>query len=78
MIEESDDTLTESLEHGVAHRTENFRARFNWPTSAMSLQVLPAIEPTKVDTSPSSEMEVMKELGFLKKYKEASAKALTS
>lgn len=43
----------------------------------MGLPVIPASGPTQVDTNPPSEIEVMREIGFLRSYEATGPERLS-
>lgn len=48
---------------------KQFRKHFRWPAATVAIPVMHTNETIKVDTSPSSEIEAIVEIGFLKWYK---------
>lgn len=55
-----------SLIHSQVRRPE--RWKFSWLTATVGLPLMPAIVPMQGDVNSPSEMEVIREMGFLKRY----------
>lgn len=64
------------LIHHQERRLELFGELFSWFNSTVNFALVPASEPIKVDTKPSSEMHVNKGIGFLERYEAAGSNGM--
>lgn len=76
MVEESDDTLIHCQERGRQRWTENFRVLFSWPKATAYLPLMPTNKSMQMDANAPSEMEVIRELESLKRYKAGGTSGL--
>lgn len=68
VIMESNGTLIHSQDRRVAHWTEHNREQFSWLTATVVLSLMPPRGPLEADTSPPSEMEMIREIDFPKTF----------
>lgn len=71
VIRESDGILVCSQDCLPGYWREKFRAYFSWPAAKMGFSLRPKSEPIQVDTSPPSETEISRTIGFFETYKAA-------
>lgn len=68
MTKESVDSLIHSQERPMRWK-ENFKKRFSWLNTKVDILLSPVIEIMRVNTAPPSEMGVIRETSFSKRYK---------
>lgn len=78
MTGKSDGTLIHPEQRRMSRWEEHVRKQFSWPTATPGNPFMSASESLQVDTSPSSEMEIAREICFLKKLKATSPDGLSS
>lgn len=71
-MRKSDGTLIRYHDLRLARWSDHLRAQFSRLTATVGLPLMSTGEQMPVDTSPPSEMELMRETGFVKSYKAAS------
>lgn len=67
VIKQSDDSVI----HFQEHRLGPWVGQFGYSAMTLDLPLMPTSESLQIDTSPPSEMEVIRELGFLERPKAA-------
>lgn len=77
MLEKSNGTLIHSQKRGLAIWAEHFKEQFIWPIATVGLSLFPVNELMQVDTGPPFEIEVIREIGFLQRYKAAGPGGLS-
>ena len=71
VIKESDGALINSQERRLARWAEHFEAQFSWPPSTANLPGTASNTVLEINTDPPSEMEVIREISYLKRHKAA-------
>lgn len=77
VVKKSDGSLIQSQVCRLQRCTKHFRKRFSWPTETTDLAPLSTNESTQMDASPSSGMEMIREIGVLKRQKAAGLNELS-
>lgn len=67
------------LIHGshVARWKQHFRVQFTWPLATMGIPFMLSNRPSLVDTSLPPEMEMMREIGLVKRHNAAGSDGLS-
>lgn len=66
VIKESNGSIIHPQEPHLKRSVEHSTGRFSCPIATMGLPFTLASDKMRADTSPSSEMEIIKEIGFPK------------
>ena len=77
LIKESDGSWIHSQDRRLERWAEHFKNQFTWPTATAAIPDSIWKTTLKVDTSPPSEQEVLREVGHLKRHKAAGPDRLS-